>query len=96
MTRVQGPRFVRAGAPAVMPAVTEGRGVHTDLAACVAITILVGCTWANAVGALVPLAAQKVGIDPTVVSTPLIPLVDAYGLFNYFTAAHLMSAQWRG
>jgi magnesium transporter len=69
-------------------------GVHSDLAACVAVTILVVCIWANAVGALVPLAAQKVGIDPTVVSAPLITtLVDASGLFIYFTVAHLMIAQ---
>ena len=69
-------------------------GVHMDLAACVAITILVVCTWANAVGALVPLAAQKLGIDPTVISAPLITtLVDASGLFIYFSVAHLMIAQ---
>jgi magnesium transporter len=65
-----------------------------DLAACVAVTILVVCTWANTVGALVPLAAQKLGIDPTVVSAPLITtLVDASGLFIYFSVAHLMIAQ---
>jgi magnesium transporter len=69
-------------------------GVHSDLAACVAVTILVVCTWANAVGALVPIAAQKLGIDPTVVSAPLITtLVDASGLFIYFSVAHLMIAQ---
>ena len=45
-------------------------GVGYDLAACVAITVLVVCTWANTVGALIPLAAQRVGIDPTVVSGP--------------------------
>jgi magnesium transporter len=69
-------------------------GVHSDLAVCVAVTILVVCTWANAVGALVPLAAQKLGIDPTVISAPLITtLVDASGLFIYFTVAHLTIAQ---
>jgi magnesium transporter len=69
-------------------------GVHTDLAACVAVTILVVCTWANAVGALVPLGAQKLGIDPTVISAPLITtLVDASGLFIYFSVAHAMIAQ---
>jgi len=39
--------------------------VDYDLAACVAMTILVVCTWANAVGAAIPLIAQRVGIDPT-------------------------------
>ena len=69
-------------------------GVDYDLAMCVAVTILVICTWANAVGATIPLAAQRFGIDPTVVSAPLITtLVDASGLFIYFTVAHLMIAQ---
>ena len=69
-------------------------GVHYDLALCVATTILAVCTWANAVGAAIPLAAQRFGIDPTVISAPLITtLVDASGLFIYFSVAHLMIAQ---
>jgi magnesium transporter len=69
-------------------------GVDVDLALCVATTILVVCTWANAVGAAIPLAAQRFGIDPTVISAPLITtLVDASGLFIYFSVAHLMIAQ---
>lgn len=69
-------------------------GVDHDLALCVAVTILAVCTWANAVGATIPLAAQRLGIDPTVVSAPLITtLVDASGLFIYFSVAHLMIAQ---
>ena len=68
-------------------------GVDYDLAACVAMTILVVCTWANAVGAAIPLIAQRFGIDPTVISAPLITtLVDASGLFIYFTVAKLMIA----
>src|SRR5439155_20459966 len=68
-------------------------GVEYDLAFCVAVTILVVCTWANAVGAAIPLAAQRFGIDPTVISAPLITtLVDASGLFIYFTVARLMIA----
>jgi magnesium transporter len=72
-------------------------GVSYDLAACVAVTVLVVCTWANTVGSMIPLAAQKVGIDPTVVSGPLITtLVDASGLALYLTIAKLMIAQLRG
>jgi magnesium transporter len=72
-------------------------GVGSDLAACVAVTVLVVCTWANTVGALIPLAAQRVGIDPTVISGPLITtLVDASGLFLYLTIAGLMIAQLHG
>lgn len=65
-------------------------GVTPDVALCVALTILVVCTWANAVGALIPIAAQKLKIDPTVVSGPMITtLVDASGLFLYLTIAKL-------
>ena len=72
-------------------------GVGYDLAACVGITVLVVCTWANTVGAVIPLAAEKAGVDPTVVSGPLITtLVDASGLFIYLTIAHVMIAQLRG
>ena len=68
-------------------------GVGYDLAFCVAITIVVVCTWANTVGATIPLLAQRLGIDPTVISGPLITtLVDASGLFIYFTVAHLTIA----
>ncbi|HTL34520.1 MAG TPA: magnesium transporter, partial [Kofleriaceae bacterium] len=69
-------------------------GVGIDLALCVSITIVVVVIWANAVGAGIPLLAQRVGIDPTVISGPLITtLVDATGLFIYFTVAHLTIAQ---
>jgi magnesium transporter len=58
------------------------------------VTVLVVCTWANTVGAIIPVAAQRVGIDPSVISGPLITtLVDASGLFLYLTIAHLMIAQ---
>ncbi|HMG52695.1 MAG TPA: magnesium transporter, partial [Kofleriaceae bacterium] len=68
-------------------------GVGYDLAFCVAVTIVVVCTWANTVGATIPLVAQRLGIDPTVISGPLITtLVDASGLFIYFTVAHLTIA----
>ena len=69
-------------------------GIDYELATCVAVTILVVCTWANAVGATIPLVAQRLGIDPTVVSAPMITtLVDASGLFIYFSVAHLLVSQ---
>ncbi|HVY61529.1 MAG TPA: magnesium transporter [Planctomycetota bacterium] len=72
-------------------------GVHADLALCVGVTVLVVCTWANTVGSLIPLGAERLGIDPTVVSGPLITtLVDASGLFIYLTIAHIMIAELRG
>ena len=58
------------------------------LAMTVGISILVICTWANAVGAMIPMAAAALKIDPTVMSAPLIAtLVDATGLIIYFTIA---------
>jgi magnesium transporter len=72
-------------------------GVHTDLATCVGLTVLVVCTWANTVGALIPIGAEAVGIDPTVISAPLITtLVDASGLFIYLSVAKILIAQLHG
>ena len=53
-----------------------------------ALAILGICLWANCVGAFVPLLARKLGIDPAVVSAPLIStLVDATGLVIFYTVA---------
>jgi magnesium transporter len=52
------------------------------------LAILGICLWANCVGALVPLMARRLGIDPAVVSAPLIStLVDATGLVIFYTVA---------
>ena len=57
-------------------------------AAVIALAILFICMWANSVGALVPLLAKRFGIDPAVVSAPLIStLVDATGLVIFYTVA---------
>jgi len=57
-------------------------------AAVIGLTILGICLWANTIGALVPLLARKFGIDPAVVSAPLITtLVDATGLVIYYSIA---------
>ncbi len=64
-----------------------------DLKFCLVIglTILAVCTWANTIGALIPMLAQRLKIDPAVVSAPLITtLVDATGLFIYLTIAKLI------
>ncbi|MEO7909609.1 MAG: magnesium transporter [Roseiflexaceae bacterium] len=63
-------------------------GYPIELAAVVALTIVSICLWANVIGSLVPLVAQKFGIDPAVVSAPLITtLVDATGLAIYLLIA---------
>jgi magnesium transporter len=61
-----------------------------DLAFCLVIglTILAICTWANTIGSIIPLLAQRFKIDPAVVSAPLITtLVDATGLAIYMLIA---------
>jgi magnesium transporter len=61
------------------------------LAAVIALSIVAICTWANTIGSLVPLVAQKLGIDPATISAPLITtLVDATGLAIYLLIAKLM------
>ena len=69
-------------------------GVGSELAACVAFTILIVCCWANLVGAAVPILAERLNIDPTVISGPFITtLVDASGLFIYLSVAKMMLSQ---
>jgi magnesium transporter len=57
----------------------------------VAITVLVICTWSTTVGSLIPIVAERFGIDPAVLSAPLITtLVDATGLIIYFSIARVV------
>jgi magnesium transporter len=57
-------------------------------AAVIGLAIWFICMWANCVGALIPLLARRLGIDPAVVSAPLIStLVDATGLVIFYTVA---------
>jgi magnesium transporter len=62
--------------------------VDREIAFVVAITMLVMCFFAASAGALLPMLARRVGIDPAIVSAPLITtLVDASGLVVYFLVA---------
>lgn len=66
-----------------------GNGAQLSLV--VGLTILAVCAWANVIAAVVPLLAQKLRIDPTVVSAPLITtLVDATGLAIYMLIAKIV------
>ncbi|MCB9107864.1 MAG: magnesium transporter [Anaerolineales bacterium] len=66
-------------------------GTGQPLAWTVSVTILVIVVWANSLGSLLPLLAAQVRIDPTVVSGPVMStLVDATGLFIYFTIAGII------
>ncbi len=60
-----------------------------DIALIVATTLVTVCTWATFAGSTLPMLANRVGVDPAVVSAPLITtLVDATGLVIYFMVAH--------
>lgn len=66
-------------------------GTSQALALTVSIAIFAIVLWANTLGSLLPLLAAKLKIDPTVVSGPAMStLVDATGLFIYFTIAGLI------
>lgn len=63
-------------------------GHGPGFSAVIGLALLGICVWANAVGAMVPLLAQRVGIDPALVSAPLIStLVDATGLCIFYSIA---------
>jgi magnesium transporter len=59
-----------------------------EIAVVVSVTLVVVCTLAAFIGALLPLIARRVGVDPAVMSAPFITtLVDASGLIVYFLVA---------
>lgn len=62
--------------------------VEPQIAAVVSLTLLGACTFAALVGSLLPLGAKRIGVDPAVMSVPLITaLIDASGLVVYFLVA---------
>jgi magnesium transporter len=66
-------------------------GSSQGLALTVSLSIFTILVWANALGALLPILAMRFKIDPTVVSGPVMStLVDATGLFIYFSVARLI------
>ncbi|MBN2556431.1 MAG: magnesium transporter [Anaerolineales bacterium] len=66
-------------------------GYDASLALTVAMAIGAIVIWANAFGAILPLLATRLKVDPTLVSGPVMStLVDAAGLFIYFSIARLI------
>ncbi|NOT63426.1 MAG: magnesium transporter [Acidobacteria bacterium] len=60
----------------------------------VGATVISICVWSTAVGALIPIGAHRIGVDPAVLSAPMIStLVDATGLLIYLTIARLVLGQ---
>lgn len=65
--------------------------VDFTVASVVAVSLIVVCVWAAVIGSTMPLLAKRLGIDPAVVSAPLVTtLVDATGLLVYFVTAQLI------
>lgn len=63
-------------------------GNSPTFGAVIGLSILGICVWANGIGALVPLLARRLNIDPALVSAPLIStLVDATGLVIFYSVA---------
>jgi magnesium transporter len=63
-------------------------GVDWHLALTVGITVMAIVLWANSVAALVPLGASQMGMDPTLLSGPLMAtFIDGTGLLIYFSLA---------
>lgn len=61
---------------------------NSETALTVSTSLVAVCTWATFAGAMLPMLARRVGVDPAVVSAPLITtLVDAIGLVTYFLVA---------
>jgi magnesium transporter len=72
-------------------------GHSKTFGAVIGLAIVGICVWANGVGALVPLLANRFGIDPAVVSAPLIStLVDATGLVIFYTVAIVLLIKLAG
>lgn len=60
----------------------------TELAIVVSVSLVTICTLATFAGSMLPMLAKRAGVDPAVVSAPLITtLVDATGLVVYFLIA---------
>lgn len=62
--------------------------VGREIAFVLVVSLVAVCSLATTVGAVIPLLASKVGVDPALVSAPFITtIVDATGLVIYFLVA---------
>jgi magnesium transporter len=62
-----------------------------DIALVLCLSVVAIVTWATVTAAGLPIIAKRVGLDPAVVSTPLMStFVDATGLVIYFTIATIV------
>lgn len=76
------------GAVVFVPVALIWTGELALVVSCPLVTI---CLWGTVAGSALPFFARRVGIDPAVVSAPLVTtLVDATGLLIYFGFARLI------
>lgn len=76
------------GAVGIVPAALF---VGWDIAIVVVVSVIAVCVLATTVGALIPILARLVRVDPAVVSAPFIStVVDATGLVAYFLLAKMI------
>ncbi|MDW7996723.1 MAG: magnesium transporter, partial [Bacteroidota bacterium] len=62
-----------------------------EVALVVGLSMLFITVWSNAVAALLPLGARRIGIDPALISGPfLTTFIDVTGLLIYFNVAELI------
>jgi magnesium transporter len=70
-------------------AMTWGTSLALGLTVAASLCVLV--VWANVMGMLLPMVADRVRVDPTVISGPVMStLVDATGLLIYFSLARFI------
>lgn len=70
------------------------QGVGTDVALTVSLSVVAIVLWTSLVASVLPLVIKKVGIDPAVVSGPLITtVIDGTGLIIYFSIARMVIEQ---
>ena len=66
-------------------------GVTVMVAATVSVTLVFVVMFAKAVGSFLPICAEKLGVDPAVMASPLIATItDSVSLIVYFTIAKLL------
>ena len=76
---------------AVVAAVPIGVLVEPAIGLVVGLTLLTACTLASLIGSTLPLVAKRIGLDPAVMSVPLITaIIDSSGLVVYFLYASLV------
>lgn len=69
----------------------RNNSITLGLAATVSLSVLIIVMFAKAVGSLLPMAAEKVGLDPAVMANPLISTVtDAVSLMIYIYVAKII------